>query len=308
MPETKLKSSSGARSKSVPKPSDAYERMLSSGTVWRGLPPPRSSTKKIKGKTVPVPQTAMGRVAELGERNIENSQRTHGELKGSKKNLFNALSGNIGSYYLTHFSSHAFPDGDINLLSREQLKSCGIVFDEENTTDVDLEEFATDDFVFMGLEAGEGSIPLKKKSKFGDNLFRINLTKVDSDSISSSLVQLNDLLYCDERPSKKDPNWLHPSEERAFRSLSHSPKDVIYRGHQFLNGISHQIVADLEDMPKSRANITGSIKGGYMNRDLKNSVVNSFYRPQVLFPQTVTLPKEGTERYDTSGSEPTLKK
>ncbi|MCP1484678.1 insecticidal toxin complex protein TccC [Pseudomonas fluorescens] len=225
-------------------------------------------------------------------------------LNPAEHNFVEGIKGE--EFYAVHFSEgdHQTEKGMV-FRSRKNLQSMGIKFKEDHTTDVDLLEFATDDFSFFSLEIGAS--PKKPTSRFGAHRYRIPLTNVLTEQRGQHAhIQSNEMTLPAERPinyeeyPEKQPDWLHNKDIDGFnKSILNkvggtevTPIDILFDSENIAETMARSIVKDIRNLkdftPKEIYSADTS--------DVRDKIVNSFYRPQLLVPSRLLL-KRGEYKY-----------
>lgn len=230
--------------------------------------------------------TGFEHITAISNKNIESlskTKMTH-EEKNFMENFMNL------NFHITHFTDKDFRDdnGDLNIYSRKQLQRNKIKFNLGNTELLDLNSFATDDFVFFGLEAG--SELSKKKSRFGNVAYRIRLSSLPTTTLSYSHAQIVDLGNYDVRPVTNRPAWLAPQDKEIFFNGNITRKKVtefVFVGKDMLKGIGMTILNDLREFSSETRDKVLNMR----SESEINGVMNSMLRPQIAVPNSLTLKK-----------------
>ncbi|WP_333995501.1 RHS repeat-associated core domain-containing protein [Burkholderia orbicola] len=248
---------------------DAYNRMVSKGEAWQDI-------RSKNGKEA---------IKKLSESNL--TSLTKESLSGIEREFLSNFERQ--PFYLTHFTSSDIrnQNGSLEILSRVQLKKKGIKFSESNTDQLDLGSFATDDFAFFSIESGHAAH--KSSSRFGNIRYRTPLNKIDSKVSKYAHLEATDLAQNDQRPVTKPPGFLSRDDKEKFfhgEVEQHQITDLIFYGKKMMTGIGLRIVRDLKEFsPPTRSEVLSS-----ETPEQFNEIVNSFYRPQILFPHSIQLP------------------
>ncbi|QCR35051.1 RHS repeat domain-containing protein [Nissabacter sp. SGAir0207] len=245
----------------------AYDHMVSEGEAWHELPK----------------EDGIAAIRNLSQQN----------LSLLKAQPLTRPEANFIQYFqkqpvtLTHFTNSDFREnGNLRLRSRINLQKRGVKFSQSNTVQLDLDSFATDSFVFFSVSLGEKST--KTRSRFGNISYSVPLDKIKKKSRDYAHIELTDLAQNDQRPTTKRPEWLERSDNDTFFHSSvenNKITDLIFFGDDMMEGMAYRIVSDLRCFSeKTRDRVLAM-------RDTKDvdSVMNSLYRPQILFPNSVKI-------------------
>ncbi|WP_369790718.1 hypothetical protein [Rouxiella sp. WC2420] len=249
----------------------AYDHMVSNGDAWKEL--------NGRGKEA---------ISLLSKSNIN-------KLQSSIPNpLEREFIANFKQqpFYLSHFSSKDVRNkqGSAEFLSRKQLQKKKVSFNTKNTAQLDLDSFATDDFVFFALEVGDNN--QKTSSRFGDINYRIPLDAVKDDIKQYGHLEAADLAQNDQRPGTKVPDWVsYDDKDKFFQGdvIDHEIIDLVFYGKDMIEGLAYRIVQDLREFSSATRDKALKMKD---SKEV-NGLMNSLYRPQVLFPHSLILdPKQ----------------
>jgi len=272
---------------------DAYSKMLTQGTDWAaGFPNPDDKTY------AGFQHKAASNLAAL--RTLALNHREDTFVQGIRNE----------PAYAVHFTGHNIQqikhEREVGVVfrSRLDLERKGIVFATENTADEDLNQFATDDFAFFSFELGDE--PKKNASRFGQHRYRIPLeTALTTDSGPYAHMAANDILNPEYRPidlitsPEKKPRWLRTGEEVLFDAPIKNQltgnyvtaPDLLFPAENIQEAMALSIVKDIRGAGINPKRIYQA-----ENSTQRDSIVNSFYRPQVLFPNRLAL-KKGNYSY-----------
>ncbi|MFZ3183892.1 MAG: RHS repeat-associated core domain-containing protein [Pseudomonas sp.] len=198
--------------------------------------------------------------------------------------------------YLAHFSASNYSDEKgISMMSRFRLLDTDIDFNLDNTEDKDMENFATDDFVFFSVELG--STPKKSSSRFGAHRFRVPLSEINSTKYGGyAHIELNDVLKPSMRPSTKVPEYICGPDSFSFldtikcwhgRREAVGPSDMIFTSEHLLESVASRVIFDIHQCAFSET--TRDKIYSSKNSLERDGVMNKFYRPQLLVPHKVNL-------------------
>ena len=149
---------------------------------------------------------------------------------------------------------------------------------------VDLDAFATNDFVFFSLEAG--AEPKKEYSRFGEHRYRAPLDALQARH-EYAHTELTDLALVDERPGNRTPAWVTPSDEDIFFSSAEDNTILssVFVGPNMIKGLALRIVSDLQNFDSdTKYNAYQLQASGQVDE-----VMNSLFRPQIIIPHSITL-------------------
>lgn len=250
----------------------SYDRMVNKGEVWSQMRTQKSGYAAIKD------------LSKKNEKELKKMSLSSEEKKFVKN--FTKLPS-----YAVHFTNKDIrnSEGDLELLSRVQLSKNKVNFAKNNTEQLDLEQYATNDFVFTSLELGD--TPKKSRSRFGNIRFRANIKNIDSSSFKYSHMEARDLATYDERPVTEAPEWLAKKDVGAFFNgkvkKEQTITDMIFFGENMLDSLGRLIVKDLREFSATtRQNVLSITDASKID-----SVVNSMYRPQIVFPHSLKIKK-----------------
>ena len=248
----------------------AYNHMLKHGEAWEDI--------RTQGN-------GFTAISELSDRNMARLKQDL-DLSAAEELFVTGFQEEV--FNLVHFSNKDFRDssGALTLQSRKQLQKNKITFDKNNTELLDIESFATNDFVFFSLEAGEKN--QKEKSRFGEHRYRTVLEPMHEYHDVAHL-ELTDLAQIDQRPVTNPPAWVaHGDKDLFFRSAeSNTILPSIFMGMDMIEGLALSIVNELQPF-------SGDTKEAVfeLQRSGQSDVVmNSLFRPQILIPHSLTISK-----------------
>ncbi|KOE81534.1 hypothetical protein ACS86_13110 [Vibrio alginolyticus] len=247
-----------------------YSSMIGKGRVWQGL-------DKCMGEKS---------VDQLSLKNV-NTAYPLSKLEQQFLALFCKQ-----DFYLSHFSNSDFrnEDGSVDILSRDKMVERGKFFDENNTERLDIECFATTGFSFMGLECGNTG---KKYSRFGNYVYKVKFSDIDKKTMSRAFCQACDFGRFDERPIDNIPDFLSGKVDYdAFfegdNLKERRPQSLVFKGNEVIKGLGLCIIKDSRYLTdKSKNNILLA-----RTPDEFNAILNSFFRPQMLFPISIHIPSD----------------
>jgi hypothetical protein len=195
-------------------------------------------------------------------------------------------------FYAVHFGKTDFRrnDGDITFLSSFSLVKKGVAENMElGTGDTDKNNYGSDDFVFFSLEVGDASA--KKSSRFGQYKYTAPLDTILGESYGKYAgAQLNDIMDIGRRSEKRLPGWMKSDSETmaAYRKpAAVREAEIFYTADKLIEGIGIRLLQDFREFPapvRQQALATSS--------DVElDTLMNSFYRPQILVPKGLSLSK-----------------
>ena len=148
----------------------------------------------------------------------------------------------------------------------------------------DLDNYATNDFVFFSLEAG--AEPKKEKSRFGEHRYRAPMDALQARH-EYTHMELTDLLLVDQRPGNKRPAWVMPWDEEVFFSSAedNTVLSSVFVGANMVKGLALRIVSDLQKFSSDSVNNAYDLQiSGQADQ-----LMNSLFRPQIVVPHSITL-------------------
>ncbi|MBA1376250.1 RHS repeat-associated core domain-containing protein [Pseudomonas brassicacearum] len=263
---------------------NAYTRMQQHGDAWQALKDGGPSVEAFQGLS----RSNIKRVRQLVADHdpIEAHAGFQARLQSQ-------------AFHIVHFSNRNLMDtqGGVHLKSRQALRQENRLPAESrgNTPQLDVESFATDDFVFFSL--GVGSDPQKTNSRFGGFRYHTGLDNL-SEAGEFTHMELKDLAAVGERGNSstvdkmqaflKGPRGARRSDANLFmdneKLREETPSDLFYMGAEMLEGLTLNVVADVALLStEAQADLFA------MSDDQMDLVVNSFYRPQVVVPREIRL-------------------
>lgn len=266
----------------------AYFHMLTNGSQFRDSMPeiPRDIDE------------AIDIVARQSERNLERLANNFEKFEPDTLETDFFLHTSTADYEITHFSSSDFTDveGNAHFLSRQQLEKRNISFNTNNTEIDDLVELATDRFAFFSI--GEHGGKPKTKSRFGNFRYAASYESLNRYQ-DYALLQTHDLLLPLERPSSSTSStaFLADSDRAVFDDglLSNFNSDEgaavigsIYMGKDIKEGLAMTVTWDFHAMG---VDTKQKILERVVEDSNSNSIVQAFYRPQLLIPNGMRLSK-----------------
>lgn len=266
----------------------AYFHMLTSGAQFR------DSALETPGDI----DEAVDIVARQSERNLKRLASNFEKFEPDTLETDFLLHASTADYEITHFSDSDFTDaeGNVHFLSRQQLERRNISFNTKNTASIDLADLATDRFAFFSL--GEHGGKSKTKSRFGKLRYTASYETLNSYQ-DYALLQTHDILFPLKRPisSKSSTEFLVESDHAVFNDglQSNFNSDEgeatigsIYMGKDIKEGLAMTVVWDLHAMGVDTKQKISELVTKDRN---SNSVVQAFYRPQLLIPSGMRLSK-----------------
>ena len=247
---------------------DAYEHMISRGYVWE-----------------PLRKRGNGYIA-LKELSGEKTVRLIEDLNLSAADMQFLNSFTENEFNLVHFSDKDFRarDKSLTLLSSTQLKKNKITFNTSNTEMVDLDAFATNDFVFFSLEAG--AEPKKEYSRFGEHRYRAPLDALQARH-EYAHTELTDLALVDKRPGDLKPAWVTASDEEIYFSSAeyNTILSSVFVGPNMIKGLALRIVSDLQHFDSDTKHNAYELQASGQADEL----MNSLFRPQIVVPHSISF-------------------
>ena len=249
---------------------DAYNRMVNEGDAWedlRGRPDGFTAVKELSGDNI----------MSL-KQNLELSSAENQFVQGFQDELFD----------LVHFSNKDYRDseGTLTLMSRKQLEKNQISFNTGNTSTLDLDSFATDDFVFFSLETG--ATGRKNTSRFGEHRFQAPMGAL-KERHEFTHIELMDLAQVDQRPGSNKPGWVaREDKDTFFRSAeSNTILSSVFVGRDMIEGLALRIVGELQHFGGDTKDNAFALQASGQ----ASEVMNSLFRPQIVVPHSLTLTK-----------------
>ncbi|MFE4109955.1 RHS repeat protein [Kosakonia sp. YIM B13611] len=204
---------------------------------------------------------------------------------------------NYTPFNVTHHSDKDFSsfDGSVHFLSRHQLEQQGIEFNAENTDALDIGLLGTTHFAFfsLGLKSEMG----KGKSRFGNVGYHISYEALEEHK-EFSLLQTHDILDPLEREELSERKRAFFTTEEDFEEFSSSlgwnfnddegeaTVGSIYYGKDMSEGLRLTVVNDFKKLGEgTRKKLQSEVASDI------NSVVQTFYRPQLLVPGGIKIQK-----------------
>ncbi|WP_409497821.1 RHS repeat domain-containing protein [Pseudomonas fragi] len=250
--------------------SDAYSHMVKKGEAWEDL--------RSQGEPFSAVKTLSGENLANLRQNLELSPAESQFVQGFQDELFD----------IVHFSNKDFRDseGSLTLLSSKQLTKNKISFNRNNTDLLDLDSFATNDFVFFSLEAGVKG--RKEKSRFGEHRFRAPMGSL-KERHDYTHVELMDLAQVDQRPGTNKPSWVaREDQEIFFRSAeSNTILSSVFVGKDMIEGMALRIVGELQNFGSDTKDSAFALQ----TSGQVSEVMNSLFRPQIVVPHSLTISK-----------------
>lgn len=190
--------------------------------------------------------------------------------------------------YLTHAtpsdSNISRADGSVSLLSRKKLMERNIQFNQENTSQNDIDRIASDGHVFFSLEAGKQ--PQKTGSRFGDTLYRfefdqnkilkhatLHLVDPLTGNPPTAANRFDVLEDMDEEDPDKSEGIVDSLDSRAY-----SASEAIFHGEHMRMGLAMSIIEVCRDsMPED-------VKNNLLQSESMDRIINGLFRPTVMVP------------------------
>lgn len=192
------------------------------------------------------------------------------------------------NFYLVHHTQSKLTDeqGAVELLSRKQLLVQDVKFDLHNTTNADLKNFSTDDFVFFSVEVENAK--QKKSSRFGKFAYRVELINISPKIREFSLMQATDLQHFDRRPVMYLPEWVRNDDRKTFFTGNVNKRtiqELVFSGKDMITSLAMLIVRDLREFSlETRLNVLAN-----RDNDKLNTIIHTLLNPQILFPHSIKL-------------------
>ncbi|WP_017456674.1 RHS repeat protein [Kosakonia sacchari] len=266
----------------------AYYTMLTEGRMFSGY---------IEEEPEDI-DAAQDIIARQSGRNLARLRKRFNEpAEGSLESVF-LKKFDEAPFNITHHSDKDFssPEGSVHFLSRHQLEQRGIAFNTENTEALDISMLATTHFAFFSL--GLKSERQKGKSRFGNVGYHIDFEAM-KDHKDFSLLQTHDILNAlDRSPISDRKKALFATEDDLIefnfglqRNFDADEGEAtvgsIYYGKDMSEGLKLSVVNDFKRLgegtrEKLKDEATADI----------NSVVQTFYRPQLLVPGGIKINKQ----------------
>ena len=249
---------------------DAYSHMVNQGEAWEDL--------RSRGEPFSAVKTLSGENLMNLRQNLELSPAESQFVQGFQDELFD----------IVHFSNKDFRDseGSLTLLSSKQLTKNKISFNRNNTNLLDLDSFATNDFVFFSLEAGVTG--RKEKSRFGEHRFRAPMGSL-KERHPYTHVELMDLAQVDQRPGTDKPGWVAREDKDTFFRFAESNTILssVFVGKDMIEGMALRIVGELQNFGSDTKDSAFALQASGQ----VSEVMNSLFRPQIVVPHSLTLSK-----------------
>ena len=249
---------------------DAYNHMVNHGEAWEDL--------RSRGEPFSAVRALSGEKLMNLRQDLELSPAESQFVQGFQDELFD----------IVHFSNKDFRDseGSLTLLSSKQLTKNKISFNRNNTDILDLDSFATNDFVFFSLEAGVTG--RKEKSRFGEHRFRAPMGSL-KERHPYTHMELMDLAQVDQRPGSDKPGWVaHEDKDTFFRSAeSNEILSSVFVGKDMIEGLALRIVGELQHFGSDTKDSAFTLQASGQ----VSEVMNSLFRPQIVVPHSLTIPK-----------------
>lgn len=171
-------------------------------------------------------------------------------------------------------------------MSSKQLKKNKISFNTGNTDILDLDSFATDDFVFFSLETGVTG--RKERSRFGEHRFQAPLGAL-KERHEYTHIELMDLAQVDQRPGSDKPGWVaREDKDTFFRSAeTNTILSSVFVGRDMIEGMALRIVGELQHFGGDTKDNAFALQASGQ----ASEVMNSLFRPQIVVPHSLTLTK-----------------
>ena len=249
---------------------DAYRHMVNQGEAWEDL--------RGRGEGFTAIRELSGENIMSLKQNLELSSAESQFVQGFQDELFD----------LVHFSNKDFRDsaGTLTLMSSKQLKKNKISFNTGNTDILDLDSFATDDFVFFSLETGVTG--RKERSRFGEHRFQAPLGAL-KERHEYTHIELMDLAQVDQRPGSDKPGWVaREDKDTFFRSAeTNTILSSVFVGRDMIEGMALRIVGELQHFGGDTKDNAFALQASGQ----ASEVMNSLFRPQIVVPHSLTLTK-----------------
>ena len=248
---------------------DAYNHMVNHGEAWEDL--------RSRGEPFSAVRALSGEKLMNLRQDLELSPAESQFVQGFQDELFD----------IVHFSNKDFRDseGSLTLLSSKQLTKNKISFNRNNTDILDLDSFATNDFVFFSLEAGVTG--RKEKSRFGEHRFRAPMGSL-KERHPYTHMELMDLAQVDQRPGSNKPGWVaREDKDTFFRSAeSNTILSSVFVGRDMIEGLALRVVSELQQFGSDTKDNAFTLQ----TSGQVSEVMNSLFRPQIVVPHSLTLP------------------
>lgn len=248
----------------------AYKHMVNDGDAWESLigrGDGFTAMKELSGENmIRLKQT------------LELTSQEQQFVSGFKEELFN----------IVHFSGKDLRDDDgaLTLLSRKQLQRKKINFQLSNTPQLDIDSFATDDFVFFSLETGTSE--QKERSRFGEHRYRAPLGSLGARN-DYSHIELMDLATADQRPGTSKPAWVARQDKDLFNRSAESNTILssVFVGRDMIEGLALRVVGELQQFSSDTKDNAFTLQASGQ----VSEVMNSLFRPQIVVPHSLALSK-----------------
>ncbi|WP_110093651.1 RHS repeat-associated core domain-containing protein [Enterobacter sp. R4-368] len=221
---------------------------------------------------------------------LQRAKQNLKDIKSANKILSPEAAGFINRFQRIDFNLVHFSNADLSkgvFYSRVELEKKKIIFNELNSTPVDISQLKTDDFSFFSLEVvgAKG----KLTSALGGNKYEIPLREtVNYKYMNYAHVAINDTLLFDVRHKKT-------GLERQLALLKNK-SDINFLNRKKIAKAANQTVFDIKDLKEGLAyRIVNSAKNLYAEGQKKrlsartpqefDLVLSVMYRPQVLVPK-----------------------
>lgn len=290
--------SSGLQSEWPDDVKQAYHNMITGGDYFRGL-----SVDDYQAGDIDQVQNLMQRISEINSLKLLNDFNQQAKpVLDVEDHFLDAFMNSEMS--LVHFTRQAFHQvgGEVNFLSRAELENRQIPFNHANTHQGDIEKLATTHFAFFSLSLSSNSH--KISSRFGNARYHAPIS-VLGEKKSYSMLQTHDLIDSLERPnldtplssflSADAPELIDENESDDFQDSislrfgadeSGAALGSFYLGDDMHDGLLYSVMNDINSMSdKARSLISTRITGNV------DEVVQYFYRPQVLVPGGLKIPR-----------------
>ncbi|MDX7986061.1 hypothetical protein FE392_01750 [Xenorhabdus sp. 12] len=192
-------------------------------------------------------------------------------------------------FYIVHASDRNLINEtkkSLTLLSRARLDKTDILFNNRNSTNLDIENLGNHYYVYFSLEVGK---ELKKsKSKFGNHLYRIRYSGNKSSFIHSSMVLFDHLvpsmhLYKINGNKRllDDIDISQESKEQLTRRKMQRGNSSFSGFENCINGLLYSILIDIRNLDNEddRKKLLST-----HSDDGINLIINGLYRPEVRVP------------------------
>ncbi len=260
--------------------------MIKKGLLWYENSVPNTPILERLAHIIPEIKVGEGisNFRDLGNENYRTLLRSLGKLDDSEQLFFKTfINSNFQACHATVVEDYDDKDGkDMVLFSRKKLIENNIVFNTQNSPEVDIISLANDDNVFFSLEIG--TMPQKIASG-GGSRFGIDYYKV---SYSESAFDYSSLYLFDQLtmqiPSCRITG-ISNEAQKILNTREYTRRSICFYGRKSLPGLVLSIIAVTRLLPEKDRQV---VLGARTEKE-KNNLLRYLFRIEIRVPRIVGI-------------------